>query len=49
MCRTASSIRRTIDERAISDRLYTAGMPDPDLLDPDGRRDAGEQFFALAN
>ena len=22
----------TIDERAISDRLYTAGMPDPDLL-----------------
>ena len=32
MQRRRSSTRTHIDEAAISDALYTAGMPDPDLL-----------------
>ena len=37
------------DEQTISDHLYTAGLPDPDLVDSHERRDARQQFSALAD
>ena len=40
---------RDITEETISDHLYTAGWPDPDLLDPHGRGDAGLQLPAVAD
>ncbi len=37
-----------VDERTISDALYTGGLPDPDLADPHRRRAAGQQLPHLA-
>ncbi len=36
-----------IDEERIASHLYTAGIPDPDLLIRPGRRTPAFQFFAL--
>ena len=38
-----------VDEAMFASYLYTAGMSDPDLLDPHGRRDADQQLPALAD
>ena len=38
-----------INEQVISEHLYTRNVPDPDLLDPHQRRDARQQFSALAD